>query len=245
MVTCFRWRRVSTIEPQGYQGEACRESFEKRRIRINMKLKFVAPLFVIFLHVGMAYGQRHEVGLLFGGMAASDQSFRPAGLATTGKLITSGAPTFQFNYGFRIFGGKIAAVYAEVPLVFAPNVDVEVSNAVLRNAPRSYSSFFITPGLKFKLFPTSFFAPYAAVGGGYARFNESETRIDNLPNAGQKGTNTGAFDFGGGVDIKLFHYLGLRGEVRDFITGRPAFNNSFQGTRQHNLVTSGGIVLRF
>lgn len=211
-----------------------------------MKLRLIPLLAVILLNVGLAYGQKHEVGLLVGGMSSTDQEFRPPGLGTTlGKLETGTGLTFQFNYAFRITGGKLAALYAEVPFVVTPNSDVDVTSTSLRNAPRDYSSFFITPGFKFKFLPDALLSPFAAVGGGYARFNESDSRIDGSRNTGQRGTNTGVFDFGGGVDVKLFRYLALRGELRDFVTGRPTFNLNFRGTRQHNIVTSGGIVLRF
>jgi hypothetical protein len=47
------------------------------------------------------------------------------------------------------------------------------------------------------------------------------------------------------VDLRVIRYLSLRGEVRDFVTGNPNFNAPFLTNRQHNVLTSGGIVLHF
>lgn len=40
-------------------------------------------------------------------------------------------------------------------------------------------------------------------------------------------------------------YVSLCGEVRDFVTGNPSFNALFLSNRQHNVLTSGGIVIHF
>ena len=99
--------------------------------------------------------------------------------------------------------------------------------------------------MRFKFRPNSRVSPYLAVGGGYGRFEESDFRLDNQPNTSRRGTNRGVFDFGGGVDVKVGRFLSLRGEVRDFVSGTPSFNAAVSGSRQHNILSAGGIVLRF
>jgi hypothetical protein len=47
------------------------------------------------------------------------------------------------------------------------------------------------------------------------------------------------------VDVRVFRFIALRGEVRDFVTGKPNLNVQVQQGTQHNVVGSGGIVLRF
>ncbi|MBM3796623.1 MAG: hypothetical protein FJW31_21780 [Acidobacteria bacterium] len=54
--------------------------------------------------------------------------------------------------------------------------------------------------------------------------------------------STGAFAFGGGVDVRVWRWIRLRFEARDFLTGRPAYNVSVPG-RQHNVVISAGFVI--
>jgi hypothetical protein len=88
-------------------------------------------------------------------------------------------------------------------------------------------------------FPVS---PWAAVGGGLAHFSaNSGLRLLS----GTDTTNTGVFDFGGGLDMKVAPWVSVRGEVRDFYSGGLGFNLSNFNERQHNLVVTGGLVLRF
>jgi hypothetical protein len=63
-------------------------------------------------------------------------------------------------------------------------------------------------------------------------------------------TSTGALQFGGGIDvrtpIKIFLPIGLRGEVRDFYSfDTLEFATPVRGNRQHNVIVSGGFILRF
>jgi hypothetical protein len=56
--------------------------------------------------------------------------------------------------------------------------------------------------------------------------------------------------FGGGIDVrtrlKLLFPVGFRGEFRDFYTlGNPCFGVPVQRSEHHNLVVSGGLVVRF
>ncbi|MBI3649450.1 MAG: hypothetical protein HY231_00190 [Acidobacteria bacterium] len=194
-------------------------------------------LLVVNVHQGIA--QKREIGLLLGGLSTSDQTFR---LPTPGSLKIRTGLTYQANYAQRLVNARVAALYFEVPFVATPSTTVQSSNVL---APRNYASIFITPGLKVKLLPAASVSPYVFAGGGYARFAESDSRSDNQPNTGPKGTNRGAVDFGGGVDIKIIPFLSLRGEVRDFYSGTPRFNLPALDNRQHNLLISGGFVVRF
>jgi hypothetical protein len=83
------------------------------------------------------------------------------------------------------------------------------------------------------------------VGGGYARYSESKLRADDSPNPQQRDTNTGAVQFGGGVDVRGFRWLGFRGEVRDVLTGARKFSIPTPGGYVHNVAVSGGLVVRF
>ena len=52
-------------------------------------------------------------------------------------------------------------------------------------------------------------------------------------------------DFGGGVGTRLWRWIGLRFEIRDFYTGSPAYNLPNLGGGQHNVVAGGGFVLKW
>lgn len=74
---------------------------------------------------------------------------------------------------------------------------------------------------------------------------QQSAQLSNGRNTSSKFLNRGAFDFGGGLDYRLFRFLGLRGEVRDFFSGSPNLNVALFSSTQHNIVPSGGIVVNF
>ena len=186
-----------------------------------------------------AQDTKHEVGLLFGALSTGSRDIQ---LPSLSKAEIGVGGTYQANYARRIANAKLASLHVEVLFAATPLVKIKSTNIFI---PRDYASLFLTPGLKLKLVPSWRVSPYVAAGGGYARFRESDFRTNNQANTGKIGTNTGVYNYGGGLDIRLFHYLGLRGEVRDFVTGNPNFNAPFLSNRQHNVLTSGGIVLHF
>ncbi|SRR6266404_4938102 len=204
-----------------------------------MKLKIALMLITILGSAATGAAQKQEVGLLLGGISTGDRktSSPPGGSAR----ISTGL-TFYANYAVRLAEFKPVSIYFEVPFAATPSTAI---TSAIAAAPRNYASIFITPGLKFKFLPGSRLSPYAAVGGGYGRFAESDFRVDDQPNTGRRGTSSGVFDYGGGIDVRIVRWLSLRGEVRDFFSDIPNFNVSVAGDRQHNVLSSGGIVLRF
>ncbi len=186
-----------------------------------------------------ASAQSHEIGLLLGGNTTGDRELRSP---QPGSVRIGAGLTYYANYAYRFAGFKALSVHLEVPFAAAPSADLRSSNVTV---PRNYASLFITPGIKVKFLPDSNISPYAVVGGGFGRFEESAFRIDNQPNLGPRGTNRGVFDFGGGLDLNLLRFLSIRGEVRDFVSGSPNLNVQLSRSRQHNLLSSGGIVFRF
>ena len=148
----------------------------------------------------------------------------------------------QANYGLRLKEWHNAALYGEVHFLANAQRLLTSSNSGLT---RDIASIFLTPGLRLKLRPTRAFAPYVAVGGGWATYEQSATTLQGLPNPAPRHTNHGAFDYGGGADFRFWKFVGLRAEVRDFYAGAPAYNASAQRGGQHNVVAGGGIVLKF
>jgi hypothetical protein len=205
----------------------------------SKSLPSIAVVLFILLGAGSASAQKHEVSFLFGAISTGDKDFF---LPTPGQFRVGHGLTYTAGYATRLVDAKLAALYLEIPLVATPSTDINSSNAL---APRNYASLFITPGVKLKLLPGGDFSPYAFIGGGYARFSESETLLNGQSNTGARGTNRGAVDFGGGIDVRLFPYISVRGEVRDFYSGTPRLNVDLVKDKQHNVVVSGGLVLRF
>jgi hypothetical protein len=146
------------------------------------------------------------------------------------------------NYGRRLVAGNLLALYGEVGLLASPLRDVS-SN--VNTATANFASLYITPGVRLKFFPTSALSPYIAVGGGYADYEQSTTLLNGQPNPASRQVARGVFDFGAGIDLRIFKWVALRGEARDYFTGAPAYNLAGITGGQHNVQISGGFVLRW
>ena len=203
-----------------------------RRIRWSGLL-----LLVSVIVAGPARGQNQELTFSLGGIPGQTRSFQ----SSAGTAQISADRSFGINYGHRFLGARIAALYGEIEFVAIPNRSVTSATATV---PQSYASLYLTPGLRLKFFSSSRFSPWAAIGGGYALYQQS-AKFSNGQNDTDKFLNRGVFDYGGGLDFRLFRFIGLRAEVRDFLSGNPGLNVALNSSTQHNVVASGGVVLRF
>ena len=181
--------------------------------------------------------QKQELTFSLGGIPDQTRSFQ----GSAGGARISADRSFGINYGHRFLGTKVAALYGEIEFVAIPNRALTAATATV---PQNYASLYLTPGLRLKFFSNSRLSPWAAIGGGYALYQQS-AQLSDGQNTTNKFLNRGVFDYGGGLDYRLFRFLGLRGEVRDFFSGNPNLNVPLSSSTQHNVVASGGIVLRF
>ena len=55
---------------------------------------------------------------------------------------------------------------------------------------------------------------------------------------------SGVFDFGAGLDVRIWRLLALRGETCDYYTGSPGYNVATISGGQQNVVATGGFVPR-
>jgi hypothetical protein len=183
-------------------------------------------------------GQGRELGVVFGGVDSGSRELVPAG---SGSADISTSFALEVAFDQRVINAHIASLYLELPVIVAPSVGVGSANVLL---PRSYSSVFVAPGLKLKILPVGGFSPYLVLGGGLAHFSSgSTTQNDSIGNGG--GATSAAYDFGGGLDMRVLPLIGIRVEVRDVSSGNPSFNVPVVGGRQHNVLFGAGIVLRF
>src|SRR5439155_6245799 len=111
--------------------------------------------------------------------------------------------------------------------------------------PLEYASLYLTPGVRVTALPRRRVSIFGALGAGYARYSESKLRADRSPNPQQRDTNAAALEFGGGVDVRGFGWVGFRADVRDVYTGARAFSLETPHNHVHNVVGSGGFVRRF
>lgn len=178
----------------------------------------------LLLLIGIAaQAQQHELAITAGGNFPRNNQF------DSGASFAVGG-----SYSGRLAAVPFAALYFELPVVVAPK-------SVLHLPSRTnYSSLFITPGLKVKFAPGFPMSPFIAAGVGFAHF-----AADATSTTGSDSHTTNVFDFGAGLDMKVFPYLSLRGEVRDFYSGSPGFSAITDNSRQHNIVAQTGLVFRF
>jgi opacity protein-like surface antigen len=190
-----------------------------------MARKLVGTFFlsVVLLSIS-ALAQSNELGVTVGGY------FPVNSAASSGNAFAVGG-----SFAHRVFGVPFVSLYFELPVYGTFNSTSDIVSTTQGNA--KYSALFITPGLKLKfgsVFPIS---PYLVAGGGLARFSKSNVSTEDT-------TNTGTFDVGGGLDFKIAPFVSARAEVRDFYSGNPKILNNFT-EREHQLITSVGLVLRF
>lgn len=204
---------------------------------MKLRLLLVAGLTLFFAQAALA--QQHEIAFTSGVLRVGERGFD---LPQPGFLKFSTGFTYEFNYAARVLDAKIAALYFEVPFAGTPNTKIKTTNAL---SPSSYSSIFFTPGIKVKLLPHGKYSPFAVMGVGLAHFKEGDTTIGNTPNVNRNSKTDSVFDFGFGMDVRVFSILSIRGEVRDFYSDLPPLNVRALSDRQHNALISAGVVLRF
>lgn len=150
---------------------------------------------------------------------------------TIGSASVGGGLSWQGSFAYRLANLRAAALYAELPVSGSPSRSTGLFS--------EYSSIFLTPSLQFKFLPLGRVSPFASVGGGFAHFHEIRSGAS---------ANTGAFQFGGGVDFRTpLRVLSIRAEARDFVTGRPGIEDfaSFTSNHFQHIFAGAGFVLKF
>jgi hypothetical protein len=213
--------------------------------------RFAILFFALFAVSTLSWAQKADVAFVAGATFSSDARVHEAGTCLTpcnlDVKFSSGTDFFFETTGaVRLATFKLASLHLELPIARIPASSVTFTNAF--GTPQSsdeLSAVFITPSLQFRLAPGSPVSPFVSLGGGWAHFG--------LPAK----NNFGALQFGGGVNIKTrIQLLGIRAEVRDFMTAQPNFVGGASGTllppgsqgipsRRHNVLVGGGIVLYF
>ncbi|MFN0107299.1 MAG: outer membrane beta-barrel protein [Blastocatellia bacterium] len=199
---------------------------------------FVALLILLSCAI-VASAQEREISFLVGRLKTGDKGISNVQAI---KAVFDGAVSYQITYGRRFTDGKVVALYGELLIAGAPGTKINVTNFVL---PKSYSSLFFTPGLKLQLFPGSGLSPYVAAGLGMGRYSGDAQTSTGQTVQGDQANTTWAFNYGAGVDLNIVKNFGLRGEIRDFITGKPKLTAPFFDKNQHNVNIAVGVVFKF
>lgn len=204
-----------------------------RGSRLRIAVIIAATCVACVLWGSTAFAQsRADIGLLGGWTGAGDEG-----------------PVLQFNFGTvyevsfakRIFAGDRVDVAIEVPFLAANSLSIKTAGAAL---PREFAALSLTPGIRLMVAPRRRVSVFGAFGAGFASYEESARRADGSPNPGRQTNTTGAVSFGGGVDVRTGSWLGLRGEVREVISGARRFSIATPGERAHQVVVTLGFVIR-
>jgi hypothetical protein len=174
-----------------------------------IRSRFAVLLVSLFL-ASAGFAQSNDIAVSFGGTFSPGLTGLPfceaIPVCPTTPVSRSLAPSFAMEgaYAHRLANFRLASLHLELPVMFTTSRNTGFLEP-------NFSTFFFTPSLRLKLLPSSGVSPFVSAGGGLARFNNGPTS-----------DTRGAFQVGGGLDIKTrLRWLGFRIETRDFITGRP------------------------
>jgi len=188
-------------------------------------LAFSAPAFA-----------QHELALTVGGFNGPNRTTK-----SNANLSFSSTVGIQADYSCYVRSYKYADLYGEVHLLVSPKQDV---SSTLTSATADFTSLYITPGVRLKFYPKKRLSPWVVGGGGYALYRQSDKTIAGAANPASGYTNSGAIEFGGGMDFVYSPRMSFRLEARDFYTASPNFNTPIYGRGQFNFVVGAGVVFR-
>jgi len=191
--------------------------------------------------VAGALAQRNEVSGTIGRVFVSSQAVQGANFFDPNIHFGNGL-TFGGNYSRLIMTRGIFGIFGEVSGAYSPDMKLNLSQNLI---PKSYQSYFVTPGLRVNIFSGDSVTPWVSLGGGYGYFKQSSDLVFGGPNPGKTSTNTGVFQFGAGLDVWPWQRWGLRLEARDYYSGVPDLNVTTVRSRQHNIYVGGGVIRRF
>jgi hypothetical protein len=211
---------------------------------MSLKHITIGALVAVCTFVALAAAQKNELSGIIGRTFISNQRIQGAPPPDPDLRFGNGL-SFEVNYARHVMdtGRGFLSLSLEVPFVVNPDEDLHA--ALPNRIPEQYASYFVTPAARLKVFSGQGVSPWVSVGGGFGHFAESSTLLFGGNNPGKTGTNTGVFQIGAGLDVKISGRFSLRGEVRDFWSGVPQLNVNTGKSRQHNIFGGGGIVWHF
>ena len=208
---------------------------------MSLRNLILIALMTVCTLAGQAAAQKNELSGMLGHTFISDQGIQGAPAYDPNLRFGKGF-TFEINYARRILDQPFWSLAVEVPFVGNPDEDIHAAQNVV---PGQYSSIFITPAARLKLFPDQAVSPWVSFGVGLGHFGESSTLLFGGVNPGKTGNTAAVLQAGVGLDVKVIGSFSLRGEARDFWSGVPDLNVNTGKSRQHNIFVAGGVVWRF
>jgi opacity protein-like surface antigen len=203
------------------------------------RLGIVCLAMLTILAASAAAQQSNQLAAIFGRSFISDQSVTGTSLTNPHVHFGDGL-SYEGNVSHSFLSFGIAGLSAELPFVYNPSTNLQFG---LNTVPKDFRAYFLTPAARVNFFPGTAFSPWVSVGGGFANFTPSNTLEFGGANA-VKGTTSGVFEIGGGLDVRVSDHFKIRGEVRDFNTDEPPINVN-AGTRYNHVFMGVGVVFGF
>jgi opacity protein-like surface antigen len=194
------------------------------------------PVVGAILLSGPGWAQRvQNMDIYFlAGRAISSTMAIPGSNATVDK---SGGWADSTGYGYQVARTSVASVWLDIAPTFA------VGRITKASIPGSVNNDFtsLTAGLRFMIPLQSRLSAYGTLGGGGGSFNYPAMGGGATPSVLSNSTNHGVFQVGGGLDLRLTERISIRGEVRDFVTGRGLSGSN----GPHHVVPLMGVAFHF
>jgi opacity protein-like surface antigen len=211
---------------------------------LGKRLGVAVVMVVTMLASAVAQDEKNELGGAIGRTFISNQGI--TGGTDPKTIIAFGnGLSFDVEYGRRFWVTPIYSIAGEVVLMYNKDEDINGGSYGFAVVPAQLSQLFVTPAVRFNLFPTTAVSPWVSVGGGFGHISQSSQLLYGGPNPGTSGTS-GVFEGGLGLDVKVWRKLSIRVEVRDFWSGAVDFPLAPTGkSRQHNFFVGGGAFWRF
>ncbi len=196
--------------------------------------------------------RRNDIGFLAGATITPDVSTKlPSAPGTGADSIRFNASfALGIDYDYRFLNTRHGSLAGGVNFLASP-LDVITSGGP-STAINQYAYVFLTPELRYEANAIGPVKPFGSVGGGYARFREGKLRNGTTNIAA--GSNTAVGEFTIGVDsAKEVHFkfpvlgtvpIGLRLEVRDYLSGQPNYQVPTSSSTQNNLSFLGGFTIK-
>lgn len=176
--------------------------------------------------------QNTDMSFLLGAVGTSGS------VATTSATIPGGATgpiqveiprvtgtfgvAWQANFGYQVASFSKGSLYVETPFVFVWTGSGTVAGAQGNPSVTSidHSSWYLLPGVRWRIPTGTRLSFYVAGGGGVAFIHEGDTFLAN-----QQVTTINTtlakpvVDFGVGADLRISRWLSIRVDARDYVHG--------------------------
>jgi hypothetical protein len=178
--------------------------------------------------------QNMDISFLFGPLSVKAQTVP----GTTITLQHYTGVSALIVYGYQLEHTKAGSLWLE--MFPASSSTLQPRTPALPGSV-DISPAFITPGLRFMVPVHPRFSFYGVAGGGAGFFSYVVQTPAASPTVLVNSTVHGVADVGGGADFRFNVRFSLRGEVRDYITGRGL--SGVEG--RNHVVIGGGLVFHF